>query len=112
MKKVDAVLPPGPSDYTFDPNLRLRRKPSATIGAAKKVSCLGGSGLSPGPSKYEPKRLNWKKRAAVVIFNREKRRGFNDMGALSPGPGSYMIPCQFYNKPKFMYANENKFRFV
>lgn len=62
---------PGPSDY--NPLDSLKKMPRPTIGHSKKVSCLEPREKSPGPQEYEPKRLQWKKRASAAIFNREKR---------------------------------------
>jgi hypothetical protein len=102
---------PGPSDY--NPNDSLKKMPRATIGNEPKKSCLVPREKSPGPQCYEPKRLQWKRRASAVIFNREKRNGIiRSNNVVSPGPGSYMIPCKFYDKPKFMIKGENHFRFV
>lgn len=58
--------------------------------------------ISPGPQCYEPKRLNWKKRAVAVRFNREERKGMLGSSThVTPGPGSYMLPCKFYDKPRY-----------
>ena len=69
--KLDLI--PGPSDYNFDPNMRLKVNPRITIGNAKKESCLVPRTKSPGPSCYNPEKLILKRKAVGVIFNREKR---------------------------------------
>jgi hypothetical protein len=94
---------PGPQSYNYDPNMSLKKQPRVLIGAARKVSCLVPREKSPGPQCYNPKRLLWKKRASAVTFNRELRKGVGKNGErfTSPGPGSYMIPCKFYDKPQY-----------
>jgi len=48
-----------------------------------------------------------------VVFNRERRQGIlKNERETSPGPGSYQIPCRFYDKPRFMLRKENLFRYV
>ena len=93
--------------------MSLKKQPRVLIGGARKVSCLVPREKSPGPQCYNPKRLHWKKRASAVIFNRELRRGIvKNERFTSPGPGSYMIPCKFYEKPIYGAKGNNTFRFV
>ena len=88
--------------------MSLKKPPRATIGSSKKVSCLEPRMKSPGPSSYEPKRLNWKRRASAVVFNRETRKGIiKQERHVSPGPGSYMIPCKFYERPNYARKDNN-----
>ena len=49
MKMLSVYHNPGPSDYNFDPNLRLKKNIRVCIGAAKKISCLQPREISPGP---------------------------------------------------------------
>lgn len=89
----------------------LRRLPSAVFSTSKKSIAPNNS--TPGPNQYSPNRIKWKRRASAVLFNREKRKGFGDDNRTLPGPGSYMIPCRFNDKPKFMTKDpSNGFRFV
>ena len=105
---------PGPADYNFDSQKSLKLQPRVTIGNSKKVSAIEIREKSPGPSCYEPKRLTWKRRASAVLFNRERRKvgSITKSANTTPGPGSYMIPCKFYDKPQFLMKKENRFRFV
>ena len=64
---------PGPSSYDANAILNLKKAPRATIGRFKKPVTQAVREKSPGPQDYEPKRLEWKKRALAVKFNREKR---------------------------------------
>ncbi len=66
---------PGPSDYNFDTIIFKKKEPRITIGNSKKVSCLIPKDNFPGPSHYSPNRDIWRRRASVVIFSREKRKG-------------------------------------
>ncbi len=91
----------------------LRKTTRITIGNAKRESSIEAREKSPGPSSYAPNRLNWKKRAVGVRFNRELRAGIvKNEKENTPGPGDYMIPCKFLVRPRFMEHKENKFRFV
>mmetsp|Transcript_25577 Transcript_25577/g.39355 ORF Transcript_25577/g.39355 Transcript_25577/m.39355 type:complete len:93 (+) Transcript_25577:1414-1692(+) len=92
----------------------MKKNPRATIGNQTKESCFDKRENSPGPAAYEPKRLIWKKRSSTIIFNREKRKSTREgrEASGSPGPGSYLIPCKFYDRPRFMLKQENKFRFA
>ena len=101
---------PGPSDYNFNPISFLKQEPRSTINRAPKDRDKSRE-KSPGVGTYNTGTLAFKKRTKSVIFNREKRKGFGERET-SPGPGAYMIPCRFYDRPKFMLKKENKFRFV
>ena len=68
---------------------------------------------SPGPDHYSPDRAKVLKRHRTIIFNQEKRGDMISKDrATSPGPGAYMIPCRFYDFPKFLLKKENNFRYV
>ena len=44
---------PGPADYKYDPNMRLKSQPRAVIPTARKMSSLvNEKSLSPGPHDY------------------------------------------------------------
>ena len=104
---------PGPSDYAFDQSKVLKKEPRPTIGNAIKDASFLRNQRSPGPTDYTPNKSNFKRRTKSVIFNREKRQGIiTAERETSPGPGSYMIPCRFFDKPRFMMKKENRFRFV
>ena len=68
---------------------------------------------SPGPQDYEPKKLNFKRRSSVVCFAMQKRGGLlNKNHTGGPGPGSYMLPCKFYERPHYTRVGSSVFRFV
>lgn len=97
------VTSPGPSDYKINPVRFLRRNSRASIGNAKgREGSIEEREKSPGPSCYNPNRIDWKKRAIGVRFNREKRNGIIKNDNTTPGPGDYMIPCKFLVRPRFM----------
>lgn len=106
-------LSPGPQDYNFDTvKSLLKTQPRVMFPNAKYNRSLAKRENSPGPQQYEPKRLMWKKRASIVAFNREKRHGIiRKESALSPGPGAYMLPCKFYERPTYATMG-GAFRFV
>ena len=91
LKLLATYNQPGPSDYNYDPNMRLKRNTRVTIGAAPKVSCLVPRDKSPGPSCYNPNKLNLKKRHPTMVFNREIRSGvgLHKEKFVTPGPSSY-----------------------
>jgi hypothetical protein len=103
---------PGPSDYKYNPASFLKANPQATIGQARKRSCVSPREKSPGPQDYEPKKLRFKQRPNTFIFHREKRLGIVSGKNETPGPGSYMIPCKFYHQPDYKIKGQKAFKFV
>lgn len=84
------------------------------IGNAKNIDNKSKEqAKSPGPDYYSPDRIKFKKRNRTIIFDQAKRDMLSTKGVVNtPGPGSYMIPCRFYDRPKFMMKRDNDFRFV
>jgi hypothetical protein len=91
LKLLASHRQPGPSDYIYDPNVRLKRNTRVTIGGAKRVSCLIPREKSPGPFCYNPNKLNLQRRHPTIIFSRAQRIGVGVQNPKHdyPGPGSY-----------------------
>ena len=107
------AISPGPSDYAADKLKFLKNHPRATMALAAYRRTLAPREKSPGPQDYEPKKLNFKRRSSVVAFYQQKRQGLlNKTQTGTPGPGSYMLPCKFYERPTYTRIGSDVFRFV
>ena len=113
-EKIRSVTP-GPGQYEVDKAMRktLKRGPVASFGYGKKVDFgeIAKKKNVPGP-KYNVSSLfdvTDKNKIHTIKFikkKKSKRKRF-----LTPGPGSYYIPCSFANTPLYQSIN-NKYRKV
>jgi len=93
----------------------MRKYPAATIGNGKVVDKLSQErSTTPGPNSYQPNLIKFKKRTRTIIFDQAKRDTSlaKSRQNATPGPGAYLIPCKFFDRPKFMLKHENQFRYV
>jgi hypothetical protein len=112
--KLSQSRQPGPTDYNVNFLATMKNEPRIMIGNAKNVDNESKErAKSPGPDYYSPDRIKFKRRNRTIIFDQAKRELFKPRGAMNtPGPGAYLIPCRFYDRPKFMMKRESDFRFV